>query len=699
MGKKIVIVGAGYSGILTAKKLAKKFKKDAEVSITIIDKNPFHTMLTELHEVAANRVDEDSIKISLKKVFAGRKVDVRLDTVTSVDFDQKIVKGEAQNYEYDYLVLCAGSKPTFFGTPGAAEYSYKLWSYTDAVVLKDHIHNMFRRAAVEKDPVERKKLLTFYVVGAGFTGVEMAGELAEYAPILCHNFEIDRDEVTICNVDVLSRTIPNMPEKLSVKVEKRMKKMGIRVMLNTGVVRVGEDFVETKYNDNVTSEGTYTVIWAAGIESADVTAEAAKSLQSGGRGRIALDAYLRSLDNENVYVVGDNMLYKPEGEERPVPQIVENCEHSAATAAHNITCAITGKGEMEKYKPSFHGFMVCIGGRYGVARVGLPNMMFNLPSWLAMFSKHFINIIYFIQVLGWNKVFSYMRHEFFTIRNCRSFVGGHFSNRTPSFLLVPLRVWLGAVWLFEGIMKIVEGWLTSPKLTGFFGGAQAWYDMIINGGGGGTTDGTSGATGAAAEGAAQAVSATADAVSSATGAVAEAATTAVDAVSAATGAAEGAAQAGDAVASVGKVIFNFDFLGLFQAFFVSGKELAHSTLQDLAFKIDVPFINWMIKEFVLSSDGMQVGMQCFIVIAEILIGLALIGGLFTAPAAGFSLILQFMFVTTTGLYLGTFWMIFAGIAVLIGAGRTFGLDYYAMPALKNGWKNIPVVKKSYLYHD
>lgn len=688
MGKKIVIVGAGYSGILTAKKLAKKFKNNTDISITIIDKNPFHTMLTELHEVAANRVDEESIKISLNKVFAGRKVQVKLDTVTSIDFNKKIVSGMAESYDYDYLVLSAGSKPTYFGTEGAAEFTYKLWSYEDAVLLKDHIHNMFRKAAKETDPEERKKLLTFYIVGAGFTGAEMAGELAEYAPILCENFEIDRKEVTICDVDILSRTIPNLPEKLSVKVEKRMKKMGIRVMLNTGVVKVGKDYVETKVNDVITREGTYTVIWAAGIEGADVTAEAGKTLQSGGRGRIALDPYLRSLDDESVYVVGDNMLYTPEGEERPVPQIVENCEHSADTAAHNLECAITGKGQMEKYKPSFHGFMVCIGGRYGVARVGLPNMMFNLPSWLAMFSKHFINIIYFIQVLGWNKVFSYMRHEFFTIRNCRSFVGGHFSNRTPSFLLVPLRIWLGAVWLFEGIMKIVEGWMTSPKLTGFFGGAQAWYDSILNsGGGGGATDGTSQATGAAAEATTQVVKAAADAVSAATGA------------GAGGGAAEGAAQAGQAAAHVGTTIFNFDFLGLFSAFFVSGKDLASTTLSDLAFKLDVPVMNWFVNTLILPYDGVQLTMQIFIVIAEILIGLALIGGLFTFPAAGFSLILQFMFVTTTGLYLGTFWMIFAAIAVLIGAGRTFGLDYYAMPALKKGWKKIPVVRKSYLYHD
>jgi NADH dehydrogenase len=685
MGKNIVIVGAGYSGILTAKKLAKKFKKDPDVSITIIDKNPFHTMLTELHEVAANRVDEDSIKISLKRVFAGRKVAVKLDTVTSVDFDKKLVRGTSENYSYDYLILCAGSKPTYFGTEGAEEHSFKLWSYDDAVTLKEHIHNMFRKAARETDAEERKKLLTFYVVGAGFTGAEMAGELAEYAPILCENFEINRKDVTICNVDVLSRTIPNLPEKLSDKVEKRMKKMGIRVMLNTSVVKIGKDYAETKNNDVITREGTYTVIWAAGIESADVTADSAKKLQSGGRGRIATDAYLRSLDNQNVYVVGDNMLYTPEGEERPVPQIVENCEHSAATAAHNIVCAITARGQMEKYKPSFHGFMVCIGGRYGVARVGLPNVMFNLPSWLAMFSKHFINIIYFIQVLGWNKVFSYMRHEFFTVRNKRSFVGGHFSNRTPSFLLVPVRVWLGAVWLFEGIMKIIEGWLTSPKLTGFFGGAQSWYNSILNSGGG-TTDGTSSATGAGAETATKAVQAAADAVSSATGA----------------GAATGGAateQAGNAAAHAGTVIFNFDFLGLFHAIFVSGKELAQSTLTDLAFRLDIPLMNWFVKHVILSHDTVQVAMQIFIVIAEILIGLALIGGLFTFPASAFSLVLQFMFITTTGLYLGTFWMIFAAVAVLIGGGSTFGLDYYAMPALKKAWKRVGWVKKSYLYND
>ncbi len=698
MEKKIVIVGAGYAGILTAKKLAKRLKKHDDISITIIDKNPFHTMLTELHEVAANRVDEDSIKISLKKVFAGRRVNVKLDNITSIDFNGKKVVGTQETYSYDYLVLAAGSKPTFFGIPGAEEYSKKLWSYDDAVQLREHIHDSFRKASREPRVEERRRLLTFYVVGAGFTGVEMVGELAEYAPILCENFGINRDEVTLVNVDGLSRAIPNLTEKLSAKVAKRLEKMRVKLVLNTFVSSVGEDFIELKQNDKVTRYSCGTVIWAAGIQSADITKDAGATLELQRGGRIQVDNHLRSVKDQSVYVIGDNMYYIAEGEERPVPQMVENCEQSSDTCAHNIVTAITGKGEMEVYKPSFHGVMVCIGGRYGVAHVGLPGHFFSLPSFFAMFAKHFINIIYFIQVLGWNKIFNYMKHEFFTIRNRRSFVGGHFSNRTPSFLLVALRVWLGAVWVFEGVMKIVEGWFKGPKLQGFFGGAASWYNSILNPATGNTapTDAVTSATTAAADTAVKTMSVVSHAA-------VKVITLASDAVSGATGAADaagGAATAGvEGAKAAGTVLLNFNFLGLFKAIFVSGKDLSHSAISDYAFKLDVPLMNWFVNHLILPYNGVQMFMQIFIVIAEIAIGLALMGGLFTTPAAAFSLILQFMFVCTTGLYLGTFWMIFAGIAVLIGAGRTFGLDYYAMPGLKKWWRKLPIVRKLYIYND
>lgn len=658
--KKIVIVGAGYAGILTAKKLEKrlrKLKKISEYEITLIDKRPFHTMLTELHEVAAWRVEEDSIKINLEQVFAGRKVTVVLDQVLSIDYDKKKIHGEAGNYDFDYMVLASGSKPTFFGVDGAKEHSFTLWSYEDAVLLREHIVQKFRDASRCTNSERKKRMLTFYVVGAGFTGVEMAGELAELVPSLCERFHIKRELVTIVNIDALDRVCTVLPEKLSAKVQRRLEKMGVTVKLKGQICGVGKDYIACKANGKTEKYPVDTVIWTAGIEGSDIAA-ASKDIGDAGRGRIQTDEYLHADKRKNVYIAGDNIFFIPEGEERPVPQMVENCEACADTIAHNLVCELTGKGSMEKYAPKFHGVMVCVGGRYGVANVGMPKRMFALPSFLAMFSKHFINILYFISVLGWNKIFSYIKHEFFTIRNCRSFVGGHFSNRSPSFMLVPLRVFLGAYWVYEGAVKITEGWLQSPKLNGFFNGANQFYDSILYPG-----------------------SAASDAVSAASDAGAAVA----DAASAASGAAT------EAAASAGNLLFYLDILGWFKFILVEAEELA--------FKLQVSFVDWAVNNFVLPSDNMQMVFQIVIVLSEVLIGLALMGGLFTTPAAAYSIILQFMFLTSTGLYMSTWWMIFAGIAMLFGAGRVFSLDYYVMPLIKKWWKKVKVAKKWYLYHD
>lgn len=704
----IVVIGAGYAGVLTTKKLEKRLRKqgDAEqTQITLIDKHPYHTMLTELHEVAACRVEEESIKMNLDEIFAGRKVRIVLDTVTEIAFDDREVVGEQDTYHYDYLVLAAGSKPTYFGVEGAEEYSFPFWSYDDAVALRDRIHDCFRRAADEPSKEKRRKLLSFYVTGAGFTGVELAGELADYIPILCRRFHVRPEEVTLANVDGMSRPVPIFPEKLSGKVEQRLKKKGVQVIMNASVVKVGEHSIWLRQGTEEKEYVAGTVVWTAGIESADVAAKAAEELESAGRGRILVDAYLRSLDDEQVYVVGDNMMYTVPGEAKPVPQMVENAESSADTAANNIVAAITGKRKAKEYMPEFHGAMVSVGGRYGVARLGTAKRQINLPSFLAMFTKHFINVVYFIQVMGWAKVLSYVKHEFFTIRNNRSFLGGHFSNRTPSFLLVPLRVWLGAVWMFEGVMKIVEGWFKKPMLTDFFGGANAWYDSILKQEVTTTFVGKGQAVNLAAS-AADALGSVAEAVSvAATGAVGAAAS-AVDAVASGTVKAGAVASAVDAVASgtakaaasAGTVLMNWDF-GLFHTILVSGKDLAGSALGDYAFKLDVPFINWFVQNVVLGSDGMQMFMQIVIVLLELAVGAGLAAGLFTFPSAAVSLILQFMFVCTTGLYLNGIWMVFAAAAVLIGGGYTLGLDYYVGPALKKRWKNIKWIKRWYFYND
>lgn len=483
--KQIIVLGGGYGGVLTAKKLAKQLMKQRDVRITLIDRKPYHTLLTELHEVAANRVDEDSIKVDLKKIFAGfPNVDVVLDDIARIDFQEGTLYSERQSYRYDYLVIGTGSKPTFFGTPGADQYAFTLWSYEDAVRLRERFAEMFRQAAKVRDAAARKELLTFVVVGAGFTGVEMVGELAEYVDELCGDFRIDRSEVNVHVVDMAPSILPILPEGLIRKAEKHLRKLDVHVTTGVKISGVTERSVQLGDRE-IPSR---TVIWTAGIEGSELIERL--DIEQQGRRRILTNDKLQSVDHPNVYVVGDNIFYIPEGETRPVPQMVENAEQAAPLIAHNIAADLRNEPK-KSYKPSFHGTMVCIGSRYGVANVGTPKKMYPLSGFPAMLLKHLINMLYLFEICGFNKVYSYMLHEFFHVNHRRSFVGGHFAKRSPNFWLVPLRIFVGAMWFIEGWAKLMK--IVKDPGTIFLIPAKV-------------ADGTSGAS-IAAEGAAEAVQA------------------------------------------------------------------------------------------------------------------------------------------------------------------------------------------------
>lgn len=603
--KKIVVLGAGYGGILTAKKLAKKAKKNEQIEITIIDKNPYHTMLTELHEVAANRVPEDAIRIDLKKIFAGRPVNVVIDHISSIDYDNQILAGSETSYNYDYLVVATGSKPTYYGCPGAKENSLALWSFDDAVNIKNHILEMFRKASKETDPEKRSKLLTLVVVGCGFTGIEMIGEIAEWKKELCKTYYIDEEEVKMYVVDIQDKVLPIFKDKLIKKTEKYLKKKGVQVLTSTNITAVNSDHVCINEDSRIES---HTVIWAAGVEGSDIVASA--DVAKEGRNRIVTNDKLQSINHENVFVVGDNIFFTPEGEKRPVPQMVENAEHSSKLVASNISSIIDDR-EMKSYKPNFHGAMVSIGGRYGVAQLETKNKVFCLSGFFAMFIKHFINVIYFLQVAGFNKVWTYAMHEIFHVPNRRSLLGGHFSKASPNFWLVPLRLFLGWSWLNEGLAKLPEV-LKDPKNI---------FLIPVS----------------------------------------------PDVVSTASVVEEGA--------SYGEALAVPEFIS----------KIVDSGMDLMFYNADGSF-TFMASIF-----------QTLMVVGEILIGLALLAGLFTALSSIVSVVMTGMIWSSGMAAPEMLWYLFAGVALIGGSGSTFGLDYYVLPFLKRRWKKIGFVKKWYIY--
>lgn len=642
--KKVVVLGGGYAGVLTAKKLAKKFKKNKDVQITLIDKQSYHTMLTELHEVAAGRVNEESIRMDLKRIFAGRNVDVVLDEITNIDFDKKVLTSKETTYEYDYLVMGTGCKPTFFGIPGS-EHAHQLWSYTDAVNLREHILNMFRQAALTSDKEKRRELLTFVTVGAGFTGVEMAGELGEWKDELCRSFHIDKEEVTLYVVDFAPKVLPMYPDKLVHKAERRLIKLGNQLVMNSAVSEIHADKVVLNKGEKVIN--TRTVIWAAGIEGSDIVDQA--QVEKAGRGRIVTNGHLQAKDYADVYVVGDNIFYIPEGEERPVPQMVENAEHSAPVVAHNIAADIKG-GEYKTYKPTFHGSMVCIGSRYGVAQVGMPGMWFNLSGFFAMASKHLINLVYFVQVLGFNKIWSYLMHEFFHTKNNRSMVGGLLSNSAPVFWKFPLRVFVGFMWLQQGLTKL-------PKVMSDFNNVFLLPSPPK-----------------------------------------------ADAVGAASGAVEAVTQASGAVSeTVNQVVANGG-----SDIFTQLADLVHNFMDWIAV-LPVPgfvsdMVNWSMNAFFYTPDGTQFTalaslVQAGMIFGEIIFGGMLIIGLFT-PVAAIATIAMGCMIWASGMApTDMLWYLVGGFALIGNSGMVLGLDYYVWPWLRDMMKRIPLLRKWYLYVD
>lgn len=474
--KKVVIVGAGYGGVHAANVLNKLSRGRSDIEITLINKTPYHVLLTELHEVAGNRISPDAVKVSLEKVFKGTRVRLVQDSITEIDFKSRSVISEKNKYGYDYLILGFGSEPAFFGIPGIKEHSFTLWSFEDALRIKNHIVDMFVKASREDSRKKRGELLTFVVGGGGFTGIEMIGELINWVEELCLEYEISRDEIKLLVIEAMSKILTNISDKSARKAVKYLNRNGVQVLTDSPIVKVNEDSVELKTG---TSIKTNTLIWTGGVQNDSLSGKLNISL--GNRGRINANEFMQSPDYNNVFVVGDNVSYKDE-KAGMLPPLVETALQTANNAARNIIHDIT-KTEKEKFRAKYHGIMVSIGGRYSVSEVAGMRL-----SWIfSDLMKHFINMHYLFGVGGFALVWEYILHNFLHDKKRRTFAGGLLYSRVSGLWLTALRMFLGIMWFIDAVTKISNGWLTmdassSASIVNTITGPNAvsWYKSFID---------------------------------------------------------------------------------------------------------------------------------------------------------------------------------------------------------------------------
>lgn len=693
---KVVVLGGGYAGVHAAKKMYKAFKKQKDtVEITLIDKFNFHTLMTELHEVAGNRVDEESVKITFNRIFAGTNVRIVQDTILDIDFKkQQLVSSDAA-YDYDYLLIGTGAEPTDFGIPGIKENSFTLWSLDDAILLREHIRSLVEEASLEKDLELRKQMMTFAVAGAGFTGIEMLGELVEWLPVLCDEFGLEHDEINLINVEGLSRILPMLPDKPRGKAEKYLEKKGVDVRVNSLIVKAEPDGFTLK---DGTMIKTKTLIWTCGVKGGSFCEKL--PLTDGKVGRKVVNEYMQSPDHENVFLAGDCIWLIED--ERPVPQIVEAAEQTSAVAAHGIIAQVReklglGTEKVKPFKSNFHGYMVSIGGRYAVSHT----MGMSMSGIFAMAVKHLVNMIYHQGVCGPNGWWSYLKHEIVDIRHNRSLIGGLAAYKIPSYWMVMLRMFLGINWLIEGVKKVNEGWLSDKT-----GSHVYWGAAVSAGDGAEAMAADSAAVETAAETATEAASSTAYAAD-ATAAASETAETATEAaaetVQAAADATAAASEAAEAVVETAQAAADATAAASATAATAAADATASATtlVSAAAPQFAPPLLDNPTQLYIWISDTFVAAapyfFQVMIVLGEVALGLAFLGGAFTFLAAGASIVLSAMLIMGAMASKEIIWYMMVALVMMGGGGRALGLDYWIMPWLKKTWNKTPLAKKSYCY--
>ena len=360
--KHVVIVGGGFAGLNCARKLA----VHSDIRITLIDKNNYQQFQPLLYQVATAILAPSNAAFALREVIKRHSnVDVKLGEVVSVDLKTRTVEtAEAQKYQGDYLVLAAGSQANFFGTPGADQHTYPLYSLRDAELLRSRFIAVLESA--DRDPsLIAKGALNFVIVGAGPTGTETAGTLGDMTQRLLKDVykDLDVSKAQIFLVDRGHSVLSTFSQKSQEYASRMLEQRGVQVRLGVAAKEVGPGHVLLSDGTKIL---TRTVIWAGGLKASSLSGNVGVAPGHGGRIDVQPDFSVK--DFPGVYALGD-FANITGADGKPLPQLASVAEQSGKWCAKNIAAVIAGEAE-QPFRYLDKGIMAMIGRNAAVAEVG-----------------------------------------------------------------------------------------------------------------------------------------------------------------------------------------------------------------------------------------------------------------------------------------------------------------------------------------
>lgn len=351
----VVILGAGYGGLMTTVRLQKLLGVN-EANITLVNKNDYHYESTWLHEASAGTLHHDRVRYPIADVIDQGKVNFVKDTVVKVASQENKVILENGELTYDYLVVALGFESETFGIKGLREYAFSIANVNAARQIREHIEYQF--ATYNTEAEKRDERLTIVVGGAGFTGIEFLGELANRVPELCREYDVDPHKVRIICVEAAPTALPGFDPELVEYAVNLLERKGVEFKIGTAIKECTPDGIIVAKGDDVEEIKAGTVVWAAGVRGSFVIDESGFEAM---RGRVKVDPFLRAPGYENVFIVGDCSLIINEETNRPYPPTAQIAMQQGEVCAKNLAVLIRQQGELQAFKPDLKGTVCSLG--------------------------------------------------------------------------------------------------------------------------------------------------------------------------------------------------------------------------------------------------------------------------------------------------------------------------------------------------